>query len=121
MTLRAGAELDARRVNLYMLALRAACPGKEEVTKWLFVWVTAGHTLRCDAPFASAGGDVVRVPADVAPRAPLHVVLPQPLGGLTVSARSPLSRGPCQREPPLGTAGHGDRAVRCPPAVPAQK
>nr|XP_047910331.1 cadherin-related family member 4 isoform X1 [Anser cygnoides] len=88
VTLRAGAELDARRVNLYMLALRAACPGKEEVTKWLFVWVTAGHTLRCDAPFASAGGDVVRVPADVAPRAPLHVVLPQPLGGLTFRLRN---------------------------------
>lgn len=57
---------------------------------------------------------MVRVPADVAPRAPLHAVLPQPLGGLTVSARSPLSPVPCQREPPLGMA------VCCPPAVPAQ-
>uniref|UniRef100_A0A8C3BBL9 Cadherin related family member 4 n=1 Tax=Cairina moschata TaxID=8855 RepID=A0A8C3BBL9_CAIMO len=95
VTLRAGAELDARRVNQYTLLLRAACPREEEVTGWLFVWVLAGQVLRCDAPFASAGGDVVRVPADVAPRAPLHAVLPQPLGGLTVSARSsrPLSPG----------------------------
>ncbi|XP_068550315.1 cadherin-related family member 4 isoform X5 [Anas acuta] len=82
VTLRAGAELDAHRVNQYTLVLRAACPGEEEVTGWLFVWVTAGQVLRCDAPFTSAGGDVVRVPADVAPHAPLHAVLPQPLGGL---------------------------------------
>lgn len=113
VTLRAGAKLDAHRVNQYTLVLRAACPGEEEVTGWLFVWVTAGQVLRCDAPFASAVGDVVRVPADVAPRAPLHAVLLQPLGGLTVSACSPCPV-PCQREPPLGTA------VCCPPAVPAQ-
>lgn len=92
VTLRAGAKLDAHRVNQYTLVLRAACPGEEEVTGWLFVWVTAGQVLRCDAPFASAVGDVVRVPADVAPHAPLHAVLLQPLGGLTVSACSPLSR-----------------------------
>nr|XP_038041675.1 cadherin-related family member 4 isoform X2 [Anas platyrhynchos] len=88
VTLRAGAKLDAHRVNQYTLVLRAACPGEEEVTGWLFVWVTAGQVLRCDAPFASAGGDVVRVPADVAPRAPLHAVLLQPLGGLTFRLRT---------------------------------
>ncbi|NWX81290.1 CDHR4 protein, partial [Alca torda] len=85
VTLRAGAELDAHQVNQYTLTLRAACPGEEEVEEQLFVQVTAGHVLRCDAPFTSTGGDVVRVSADVAPRTPLYVVLPQPLGGLTVS------------------------------------
>nr|XP_031361808.1 cadherin-related family member 4 [Lonchura striata domestica] len=83
VTLRAGAELDARRVNLYTLILRAACPGENEVEERLFVWVTAGHVLRCDTLFASAEGDLVQVLADVAPRTPLYVVLPQPLGGLT--------------------------------------
>lgn len=102
MTLRAGAELDARRVNQYTLLLRAACPREEEVTGWLFVWVLAGQVLRCDAPFASAGGDVVRVPADVAPRAPLHAVLPQPLGGLTVSARSSRPLSPASGSHPWG-------------------
>ncbi|NXN67256.1 CDHR4 protein, partial [Himantopus himantopus] len=89
VTLRAGAEFDAHRVNQYTLTLRAACPGEEEVEGRLFVQVTAGQVLRCDAPFASAGGDVVRVPADVAPQTPLYVVLPQPLGGLTVSGGCP--------------------------------
>ncbi|NWS29753.1 CDHR4 protein, partial [Polioptila caerulea] len=83
VTLRAGAELDARRVNQYTLILRAACPGEDEVEGRLFVRVTAGHVLRCDSPFASAEGDVVQVLADVAPRTPLYAVLPQPLGGLT--------------------------------------
>ncbi|XP_053809464.1 cadherin-related family member 4 [Vidua chalybeata] len=83
VTLRAGAELDARRVNQYTLILRAACPGEDEVEERLFVRVTAGHVLRCDTPFASAEGDVVQVLADVAPRTPLYAVLPQPLGGLT--------------------------------------
>ncbi|NXC83032.1 CDHR4 protein, partial [Cercotrichas coryphoeus] len=84
VTLRAGAELDARRVNQYTLILRAACPGEDEVEERLFVQVTAGHVLRCDTRFASAEGDVVQVLADVAPRTPLYAVLPQPLGGLTV-------------------------------------
>ncbi|KAM6344109.1 cadherin-related family member 4 [Alca torda] len=88
VTLRAGAELDAHRVNQYTLTLRAACPGEEEVEEQLFVQVTAGHVLRCDAPFTSTGGDVVRVSADVAPRTPLYVVLPQPLGGLTFRLRN---------------------------------
>ncbi|NWX42040.1 CDHR4 protein, partial [Steatornis caripensis] len=83
VTLRAGAELDARRMNQYTLTLRAACPGEEEVEGRLFVWVT-GRALRCDAPFASTEGDMVRVRADVEPRTPLYAVLPQPLGGLTV-------------------------------------
>ncbi|NXQ59402.1 CDHR4 protein, partial [Anthoscopus minutus] len=83
VTLRAGAELDARQVNQYTLILRAACPGEDEVEERLFVRVTAGHVLRCDTPFASAEGDVVQVLADVAPRTPLYAVLPQPLGGLT--------------------------------------
>ncbi|XP_074008624.1 cadherin-related family member 4 [Numenius arquata] len=83
VTLRAGVELDAHRMNQYTLTLRAACPSEEEVEERLFVQVTAGQVLRCDAPFASTGGDVVRVSADVAPRTPLYVVLPQPLGGLT--------------------------------------
>ncbi|NWU02692.1 CDHR4 protein, partial [Urocynchramus pylzowi] len=83
VTLRAGAELDARRVNQYTLILRAACPAEDEVEERLFVRVTAGHVLRCDTPFASAEGDVVQVLADVAPRTPLYAVLPQPLGGLT--------------------------------------
>ncbi|NXD63398.1 CDHR4 protein, partial [Eolophus roseicapillus] len=82
---RAGAELNARWVNLYTLTLRAACPDEDKVEKQLFVWVTAGQVLHCDAPFASAEGDVVRVLADVAPRTPLYAVMPQPLGGLTVS------------------------------------
>ncbi|NXL11981.1 CDHR4 protein, partial [Mesembrinibis cayennensis] len=89
VTLRAGAELDAHQVNQYTLTLRAACPGEDEVEEQLFVRVTAGQTLRCDAPFASTGGDVVQVLADVAPWTPLYVVLPQPLGGLMVSGSCP--------------------------------
>ncbi|NXN21788.1 CDHR4 protein, partial [Nycticryphes semicollaris] len=89
VTLRAGAELDAQRVNQYTLTLWAACPGEEEVEERLFVQVTAGQVLRCDAPFASKGGDVVQVSADVGPRTPLYLVLPQPLGGLTVSGGFP--------------------------------
>ncbi|XP_059679163.1 cadherin-related family member 4 [Gavia stellata] len=88
VTLRANAELDAHRVNQYTLTLRAACPGEDEVEERLFVRVTAGQALRCDAPFASAGGDVVQVLADVAPRTPLYAVLPQPLGGLTFRLRN---------------------------------
>ncbi|NXD95361.1 CDHR4 protein, partial [Chaetorhynchus papuensis] len=87
VTLSAGAELDARRVNQYTLILRAACPGEDEVEGQLFVRVTTGRVLRCDTPFASAEGDVVQVLADVAPRTPLYAVLRQPLGGLTVSGR----------------------------------
>ncbi|NWU26614.1 CDHR4 protein, partial [Dyaphorophyia castanea] len=83
VTLRAGVELDAHQVNQYMLILRAACPGEDEVEGRLFVRVTTGQVLRCDTPFASADGDVVQVLADVAPRTPLYAVLPQPLGGLT--------------------------------------
>ncbi|XP_050835499.1 cadherin-related family member 4 [Serinus canaria] len=88
VTLRAGAELDARRMNQYTLILRAACPGEDEVQERLFVRVTAGHVLRCDSPFASAEGDVVQVLADVAPRTPLYAVLPQPLSGLTFRLRN---------------------------------
>ncbi|NWU04902.1 CDHR4 protein, partial [Cephalopterus ornatus] len=88
VTLRAGAELDARHVNQYTLTLRAACPGEDEVKERLFVQVTLGQVLRCDTPFTSAGGDVVQVLADVEPRTPLYAVLPQPLGGLTVSGSS---------------------------------
>ncbi|XP_077040657.1 cadherin-related family member 4 isoform X2 [Agelaius phoeniceus] len=88
VTLRAGAELDARRVNQYTLILRAACPGEDEVEERLFVQVTAGHVLRCETLFASTEGDVVQVLADVAPRTPLYVVLPQPLGGLTFRLRN---------------------------------
>ncbi|NXI47235.1 CDHR4 protein, partial [Galbula dea] len=82
VTLRAGAELDARQVNQYTLTLRAACQGEDEVVEQLFVRVTMGQVLRCDTPFASAEGDVVQVLADVAPLTPLYAVLPQPLGGL---------------------------------------
>ncbi|XP_029852102.1 cadherin-related family member 4 [Aquila chrysaetos chrysaetos] len=88
VTLRAGAELDARQVNQYTLTLRAACPGEDEVEERLFVQVTAGQALRCDTPFATAGGDVVQVLADVAPRTSLYAVLPQPLGGLTFRLRN---------------------------------
>ncbi|NXU33473.1 CDHR4 protein, partial [Drymodes brunneopygia] len=88
VTLRAGAELDARRVNQYTLVLRAACPGEDEVEERLFVQVTAGQVLRCDTPFASAEGDVVQVLADVAPQTPLYAVLPQLLGGLTFRLRN---------------------------------
>ncbi|NXP23601.1 CDHR4 protein, partial [Scytalopus superciliaris] len=101
VTLRASAELDARRVNQYTLTLQATCPGEDDVRGWLFVRVTTGQVLRCDTPFSSAGGDVVQVPADVAPRTPLYAVLPQPLGGLTVSG---CSLGACsshKREQPL--------------------
>uniref|UniRef100_A0A8C2THN2 Cadherin related family member 4 n=1 Tax=Coturnix japonica TaxID=93934 RepID=A0A8C2THN2_COTJA len=83
VTLRAGAELDAHRVNWYMLLLRAACPGEQEVTGKLYVRVTSGQALRCAFPFASAGGDVVQVWADVAPRELLYAVQAQPPGGLT--------------------------------------
>ncbi|NXP07254.1 CDHR4 protein, partial [Thinocorus orbignyianus] len=89
VTLRAGAELDAQQVNQYNLTLWAACPGEEEVEERLFVQVIAGQVLRCDAPFARTGGDVVQVSADVKSQAPLYVVLPQPLGGLTVSGGCP--------------------------------
>ncbi|NXV81911.1 CDHR4 protein, partial [Atlantisia rogersi] len=89
VTLRAGAELNARGVNQYSLTLWAACPGEGEVEEWLFVQVTTGQVLRCDAPFASAEGDVVSVLADVAPWTPLYAVLPQPFGGLTVSGICP--------------------------------
>ncbi|NXY39079.1 CDHR4 protein, partial [Pomatorhinus ruficollis] len=85
VTLAAGAELDARQVNQYTLILKAACPGEDEVEERLSVRVTPGHVLHCDSRFASAEGAVVEVPADVAPRTPLYAVLPQPLGGLTVS------------------------------------
>ncbi|KAM6256607.1 cadherin-related family member 4 isoform 2-T2 [Porphyrio hochstetteri] len=88
VTLRAGAELNARRVNQYSLTLWAACPGEEEVEERLFVQVTTGQVLRCDAPFARAEGDVVSVLADVAPWTPLYAVLPQPLGGLTFRLRN---------------------------------
>ncbi|XP_050168829.1 cadherin-related family member 4 [Myiozetetes cayanensis] len=88
VTLSAGVELDARRVNQYTLTLRAACPGEDEVEERLFVRVTLGQVLRCDTPFASAGGDVVQVLADVVPRTPLYAVLPQPLGGLTFRLRN---------------------------------
>ncbi|NXJ78284.1 CDHR4 protein, partial [Trogon melanurus] len=83
VTLRAGAELNARRMNQYTLTLRAACPSEVVVEEQLFVQVTSGQVLRCDTPFASVGGDVVRVLADVAPRTALYAVLPQRLGGLT--------------------------------------
>ncbi|NXN93144.1 CDHR4 protein, partial [Rhinopomastus cyanomelas] len=85
VTLRAGAELNARRVHQYALTLWAACPGENEVEEWLFVYVTVGQALRCDTPFASTRGDTVRVSADVAPRTPLYAVLPQPLSRLMVS------------------------------------
>ncbi|XP_075288835.1 cadherin-related family member 4 isoform X2 [Opisthocomus hoazin] len=88
VTLRAGAELDARRMNQYTLTLRAACPGEDEVEAQLFVRVTAGQVLHCDVPFASAEGDVVRVLVDVAPRTPLYAVLPQLIGGLTFRLRN---------------------------------
>ncbi|XP_075618934.1 cadherin-related family member 4 isoform X2 [Balearica regulorum gibbericeps] len=88
VTLRAGAELDAHRVNQYTLTLRAACPSEEEVEERLFVRVTMGQALRCDVPFASAEGDAVWVLADVAPRTPLYAVLLQPLGGLTFRLRN---------------------------------
>ncbi|XP_054033166.1 cadherin-related family member 4 [Dryobates pubescens] len=88
VTLRAGAELDAHRVNQYLLTLWATCPGEEEVQERLFVRVTRGQVLRCDKPFASAEGDVVQVPADVAPQTPLYAVLPQPLAGLMFRLRT---------------------------------
>ncbi|NXX60913.1 CDHR4 protein, partial [Scopus umbretta] len=105
VTLHASAELDARRVNQYTLTLRAACPGEDEVEERLFVWVTAGQVLRCDAPFASAGGDVVQVLADVAPWTPLYAVLPQPFGGLTVSGSCSGVPQPPEAEAALGTVG----------------
>nr|NP_001393307.1 cadherin-related family member 4 precursor [Gallus gallus] len=88
VTLRAGAELDAHRVNWYALMLRAACPGEQEVTGQLYVQVTSGQALRCDLKFASAGGDVVQVSANVAPRAPLYAVRAQPPGGLMFQLRN---------------------------------
>ncbi|XP_037242979.1 cadherin-related family member 4 [Falco rusticolus] len=88
VTLRAGAELDAHRVNQYTLTLRAACPDEDEVEERLFVRVTMGQVLHCDTPFASAEGDMVQVPADVAPWMPLYAVMPQRLGGLMYRLRN---------------------------------
>uniref|UniRef100_A0A663MIS9 Cadherin related family member 4 n=1 Tax=Athene cunicularia TaxID=194338 RepID=A0A663MIS9_ATHCN len=68
VTLRAGAELDAHRVNQYTLTLRAACPGEDEVEEQLFVRVTAELALRCDTPFTSAGrsqGNPILVPVSL--------------------------------------------------------
>ncbi|KAM8799896.1 cadherin-related family member 4 [Eudromia elegans] len=76
VTLRAGAALDARRVNRYALTLRAACRAAEEAEGQLFVAVTPERALRCAAGFASAEGDTVQVPADVAPWTPLYSVVP---------------------------------------------
>nr|XP_009679064.1 PREDICTED: cadherin-related family member 4 [Struthio camelus australis] len=84
ITLRAGAALDAHRVNHYMLTLRAACHGEAEAEGQLFIRVMVAQVLHCAARFASAGNDVVQVPADVAPQTPLYtVVLPQPASELT--------------------------------------
>ncbi|NXJ06318.1 CDHR4 protein, partial [Odontophorus gujanensis] len=91
VSLRAGAELDAHRVNWYVLMLRAACPGEQEVTGQLYVRVTSGQALRCDTTFASTSGVVVQVSADVAPRVPLYAVQAQPPGGLMVSAGCPVN------------------------------
>ncbi|NXG78038.1 CDHR4 protein, partial [Baryphthengus martii] len=102
VTLRAGAELDARRMNMYTLILRAACPKEDEVEERLFVRVTTGQVLHCDIPFASAEGDMVQVLADVAPQTPLYAVLPQPLGGLTVSCSCPGSLQTLQAGAALG-------------------
>ncbi|OXB78653.1 UNVERIFIED_CONTAM: hypothetical protein H355_002618 [Colinus virginianus] len=88
VSLRAGSELDAHRVNWYALTLRAACPGEQEVTGQLYVRVTSGQALRCGTTFASAGGDVVQVSADVAPRVPLYAVQAQPPGGLMFQLRN---------------------------------
>ncbi|NXC78487.1 CDHR4 protein, partial [Anhinga anhinga] len=82
VTLHAGAELDAHRVNQYALTLRATCPGEGGGEERLFVQVTAGQVLRCDGGGARAGGDVVQVLGGGAPQTPLYAVLPQPLGGL---------------------------------------
>ncbi|NXX86985.1 CDHR4 protein, partial [Urocolius indicus] len=118
VTLRAGAELDAHQVNQYNLTVRAACPGEDAVEEQLFVKVEAGQVLRCDGPFASAGGDVVKVLTDVAPRKLLYVVLPQPLGGLTVSGSCTSSL----RSPWLGAALGmvQPQTWRVPPAVSLQ-
>ncbi|XP_053932908.1 cadherin-related family member 4 isoform X2 [Cuculus canorus] len=105
VTLRAGAQLDAHLVNQYNVTLRAACPGEGVVEKTLFVQVTAGQVLPCDAPFASAEGDVVQVLADVAPRMPLYAVLPQLLGGLRVSASCPMCPQPVQAGASVGMVG----------------
>ncbi|NXD18158.1 CDHR4 protein, partial [Nothocercus nigrocapillus] len=88
ITLRAGAALDARRVNQYVLTLRAACHGEEEAEGQLFVRVTPARALRCAASFASTEGDTVQVPADVAPWTPLYTVVPccRGHGGREVSA-----------------------------------
>lgn len=50
-------------------------------------WVPAGTGLPQSC--CAAAGDVVQVLADVAPWTPLYAVLPQPLGGLTVSDGCP--------------------------------
>nr|XP_025962417.1 LOW QUALITY PROTEIN: cadherin-related family member 4 [Dromaius novaehollandiae] len=76
ITLHAGAALDAHRVNQYVLTLRVACHGEDEAEGQLFIRVTAAQALHCAARFASTEGDVVQVPADVAPRTPLYTVVP---------------------------------------------
>ncbi|NXE55122.1 CDHR4 protein, partial [Casuarius casuarius] len=86
ITLRAGAALDAHWVNQYVLTLRVACHGEDEAEGQLFIRVTAAQALHCAARFASTEGDVVQVPADVAPRTPLYTVVPFQLAReLTVS------------------------------------
>ncbi|XP_075795703.1 LOW QUALITY PROTEIN: cadherin-related family member 4 [Pelodiscus sinensis] len=83
VTLSPGAALDARRVNQYVLALTATCPGEAPATGQLVVQVgTAAGPPRCMAKFASQGGELVHVPEDVAPLTPLY----------TVALRRPASR-----------------------------
>ncbi|NXK77611.1 CDHR4 protein, partial [Amazona guildingii] len=119
VTLRAGAELNAHWV--YTLTLRATCPGEEKVEKQLFVWVTAAQVLHCDAPFASTEGDVVQVLADVAPRTPLYAVMPQPLGGLTVSGVCPGGHNlPLQQPWGCRNPRHGGGGQGLPPPISLQ-
>ncbi|XP_025910815.1 cadherin-related family member 4 [Apteryx rowi] len=75
ITLRAGAALDAHRVNQYVLMLRVACQEEDEAEGQLFIRVMEAQVLHCAARFASTEGDVVQVPADVAPQTPLYTVV----------------------------------------------
>ncbi|XP_062441908.1 cadherin-related family member 4 [Rhea pennata] len=81
ITLRAGAALDAQRVNQYVLLLRLACNREDEAEGQLFIRVMAAQELHCAAKFTSIEGDMVQVPADVAPRTPLYTVLQPPQRG----------------------------------------
>ncbi|XP_019360693.1 PREDICTED: cadherin-related family member 4 isoform X1 [Gavialis gangeticus] len=80
ITLSPAAALDARQVNQYTLVLQAQCPAEELVETQLFVQVRPEDAApQCMGKFASADGDLVEVPENVAPLLPIYTVILQRL------------------------------------------